>query len=490
MATSSGWGTLGATIAGGNAVNKATAFEQGESLSAKTADALEQARARINENNAREQLGNTLQAIEPDPGKRAALVGMLQSKINPAEVANYGKTQQEVGFRNDIVNPATSDTDVARRAFALNQKGPVQALGEGHVINELHPVTDTGAPNLVTTDIGSSIAAQHNAAATNQTSEAALHRDQVANPQKYRTGLAPAPPTNAAPDGSQALPNDATLLSIARGNSPAPIPGSLNYNRLGGEAAMRRIEFFARNPDATIGGPAAAPVSPPAGVPPVPATGAGPAGDSSVKLPEASPAAAKPAGVGSTFDSTLLAQRRTAQNDLARKNGTGGNDDALNRTAGHLDVFEQLMKQSGNSNFVASNQLKNWYQQQTGKAWPGQASLAAHVLGTEIVKSMTSVGAGSQEERMGLAQQFQNARSLEQSAGAIRTAEDLLREQAIGTNQRVSGAGVKDYYTKYLTPTTRRRLRLDTPESAPPVVAAPAAAGGADNDPLGIRGGK
>lgn len=494
MATSPGWAQLGSTIAGGNKLNSALAYDQGESLGAKTQDALAQARARIDENTARQNIGEALKGAITDPGQLAAITGLIQAHQDPAQAFNAQKLGQEVGFRNDIVNPATSDTDVARRALALNQKGPVQQIGEGQVINELHPVDPTtGAPAVVPTAIGTAIAAQHTAAAANQTSEAALHKDQVANPGKYRilppqAGAAGADAVDPG-DGSAPIGDDNTAHLVAAGLMPSPAPGSRSYMMLGGDKFSRRVNFLA-GPGGQAGAtPPAAPVAPVSPtVPPVaggapPAAGAkSPAGadTSGVVLPTEKPAAA-PAGpmpFTANFDANAYGQRRTALNDLSRKSGTGGNDDALNRTAGHLDVYEQLMKNSGNTNFVAGNQLKNWYQQQTGKAWPGQAGLAAHVLGTEIIKSMTSVGAGSAEERLGLAEQFKNAQSIDQAMGAITTAQDLLREQAVATNQRVTSSGVKDFYGKYLTPTARRRLSLgEFDASTTPAGATPPAGG-------------
>lgn len=491
MATSPGWAQLGSTIAGGNKLNSALAYENGESLGAKTQDALAQARSRIDQNNALENIDSTLSGLpglrdtDPDgPQKRAAYAGQMRAHIDPAQLANAQKTGQETDYRSQIVDPTTSDSDVARRLFALNQNHEIQKIGpDGQVVNELHP--DQG---VSLTPIGTAIAGQKQAQTAQELSAADKNRDQIAHPEKYRLMAgAPAPGS----DGSQPVEQETYAQLVAQGLAPMPTAGRALI-QMGGEDFARRVNFLAGQGKGGAQPPAAAPpvaappaapgVKPPvAGAPPVAApAGATPpaagADTSGIVLPVDKP----PQAFQANFDANTYGQRRTALNDLSRKNGTGGNDDALNRTAGHLDVYEQLMKNSGNTNFVAGNQLKNWYQQQTGKAWPGQASLAAHVLGTEIIKSMTSVGAGSAEERLGLADQFKNANGIDQAMGAITTAQDLLREQAVATNQRVTSSGVKDFYGKYLTPTTRRRLSLgEFEKAAAPAGATPAPAGGA-----------
>lgn len=455
MATSAGWASLGNTIAGGNKLNQTIAYEQGQNLGANTQNALAQARARIDENQARAEIGAHLDALPPEI--RGTVGALIQAHQNPQEAFGAAKTNQEVNFRNQIVDPSTSDSDVARRLFALNQNADiVKQEGEGQIVNRLHPEA-----GIQTTQIGSSIAGKNNAAANNLNAEAALNRDKVANPQNYRQ-LMPNPSSIGSSDGSQPIPNETTAQLVAAGQMPAPAPGSKAFLNLGGDAFTRRVNYLAGQGGGTP--PPATP--PPAGTPPQ----AG-AAKSGIELPTETAPSFKP-----NFDANAYGQRRTALNDLSRKSGTGGNNDALNRTAGHLDVYEQLMQNSGNSNFVADNKLKNWFKNQTGQAFPQNADLAAHILGTEIVKSMTSVGAGSAEERLGLAQAFDSAKSPEQAKSAIDTAQRLLREQAVGTNQRVSASGVKDYYSKYLTPTARRRLSVgefDTAGQTPP----PAAAG-------------
>lgn len=454
MAVSPGWATLGATIAGGNTLNQATAYEKGAQMSAQTADALEQARSRRDENVARASIADKLQSLPPD--LRDIVTGAIQSHVDPAQITNAQKTSQEVGFRNDIVNPATSDTDVARRAFALNQKGPVQSLGEGNVINELHPVdTATGAPAVVPTAIGTAIAGQHNASTQNQLAEAALHKDQVANPQKYRVlppGAVPAAPGTAKYDGSTPHPqNETTAQLVAAGQMASPSAGTKAYQMLGGDDFMKRVNFLSGQQ----GG-----VTPPA---------AGP--------PAAPGAAAAPQPFKANFNANNFAVNRTTANDFARSTGTGGKLDSVNRIAGHLGVLEDLYSHLNDTNYTPVNQVKNAFFNLTGKQYPGSARLASQMLGTEIVKSMTNVGAGGVEERTSLANDFGPNGTPEGKQTAIQTVERLVGEQAKDLAMRGARGNLKGIYTpgQFFSPEAIKRYGLVDPAAAPPAAVTPAA---------------
>lgn len=482
-------------------MNSEMAYENGASLGARTADALAQAKARRDQNVANDNLDANLTPLIPDPAVRAAIVQGHRAGLAPEQIFNSLKTNQETGFNAQIANPDTSDDQTARLLMANGKPANIiSSEGEGQVTNRLHP-----SAGVALTQIGQAIAGQKGAQTSNELAEAAKSRDQVANPGKYR--ILPTPGgAGGASDGSAPIADENTAQLVAAGLMQAPAPGSKAYMMLGGDGFSARVNYIAgQNKGVPAGGPAAAapppvapgaqplpaavapkaaPLSAPGTVPPAqpgatqtaaPA-GAGPTDTSGIKLPPTASAAAAP-GFQANFDGAAFAQHRTTLNDLSRKSGTGGNDDALNRVAGHLDVYEQLMQQSGNSSFRAGNQLMNWFKTETGKPWPGSAALAAQVLGTEIVRSMTTVGAGGVDERADLAKAFSNANSFEAAKGPIATSENLLREQAIATNQRVSQGGVKDYFTKYLTPTAQRRLRVGAGEQAP-AAAAPAAAPG------------
>lgn len=428
MAQQNGWASLGNAIAGGNKLNGELMYDQGEALGARTQDALAQARARIDENNAKENLDSTLAPLVTDPKTRAGIVSMVQSGRSPADLFNSLKTNQEIGLRGQVADPTTADPQVARNLLALGQPAEIlHPVGEFQYANKLHP--DQG---VQATDLGTQLAAasmnQKSASAANSTSEAALHADQIAHPEKYRVGVPSANGPGVIPsDGSYQHEDVAQLIAAGA----MPMPSGRALVMMGGDGLVQRVRQI--NP---------------------------------------------------TFKGQTYGANARTEGDLA--GGVSGRQtDSINRVAGHLDVFEGLMKQLNNGELQPSNQIKNYLTTLTGGAAPSNTALAAQVLGTEIVKSMAQSGAGSKEERVDLAQQFANAKSPPQFQGAIDTARDLVRQQALAINQRATVHGVPDYLKNSIMPAARKRLQLGEfdPEFAKPGAAATTP----DNDPLGIR---
>lgn len=197
MATSPGWATLGSTIAGGNALNSELAYDQGEALGARTQDALAQARGRVMQNQARENIGPAIAKIPNlDPNLGTALAAFAKAGINPSEFLNAQKTSQEVGLRTGVADPATADPQVARNLMALGQNAQIiRPVGDyGSAINELHP--DKG---VQLSDLGQAIAkgkqlettasiAEKNSAATKNVSQASLNNLAVAGGGKAPAG--------------------------------------------------------------------------------------------------------------------------------------------------------------------------------------------------------------------------------------------------------------------------------------------------------------
>lgn len=471
MATSSGWANIGSTLAGGNKLNGVLAEGQGEALEARTQDALAQARARIDENNARAKLDENLKGMIPDDKQRAAYVGLLRAKVNPQEVEGGLQTGQNRQFKSQIADVNTPDAQTARLLEAVGGNGQiVRPVGEFQSTNVLHP--DQG---VQATDLGTKLAAAKMGLQTAQTDAATaganLKRDQVANPQKYR--VLPAPPT-AGYDGSTPHPtNETTAQLIAAGQMPAPQAGSKAYQMLGGDDFMKRVNVLAGQQNGT---PEAAP-----GASPTQPAGAGAA-------PGVTPVAPKP--FQANFNAGTFNTNKMAASDFARSTGTGGKLDSVNRIAGHLGVLENLYQNLDNTNFVPSNQVINLFKNATGQQYPGSTRLAAQMIGTEIVKSMTNVGAGGQEERLHLADAFGANGTPEGQKTAIQTAQALVAEQAKDLAMRGSTHGIKDIYTpgKYFSAEAIKRYGLAAPPASGTGVApAPQVGGGAANDPLGIR---
>lgn len=461
MATSPGWAQLGSTIAGGNALTKSLAYDQGEALGAKTQDALAQARSRIDENNARANIGDKLQSLPPE--LRDVVVGAIQAHVNPNDITNSQKTSQEVGYRSDIVNPATSDTDVARRLLALNQNADiVKPDAEGQVVNRLHPVnTETGAPAITSTALGDAIAGQHNATTQNQLAEAALHTEQTKHPENFRVlpPKAGASGTGSGPnDGSQPIENETTAQLVAAGQMAPPSAGTRAYLMLGGDGFMKRVNFLSGQPSGAVGG---ASTTQPVVAPAVPGAPAAPAAPQPFKA---------------NFNGNTFAVNRTTANDFARSTGTGGKLDSVNRIAGHLGVLEELYNNLQNTNYVPANQLKNIFQNLTGKQYPGSTQVAAQMIGTEAIKSMTNVGAGGVDERENLSKAFGPNGTPEGQKTAIDTIQKLVAEQAKDLAMRGARGGLKGVYTpgQYFSAEAIKRYGLADPNVAPPVVTPPA----------------
>lgn len=111
---------IGALLAGNSAGNE-LAYQKGLSLGANTQNALQQARERVRQNNAMDNLSNLADQL----GIPAAYVTAIQAGVNPQQIAGTRKDIQEVGFRDRAADPnATPEAaNVALRGVA---SGPVE----------------------------------------------------------------------------------------------------------------------------------------------------------------------------------------------------------------------------------------------------------------------------------------------------------------------------------------------------------------------------
>lgn len=426
---SPGWAQLGSALAGGGVLPAQLAEAQGESLGANTQNAIAEAQLRYQKQKGREDFATVapdLAAASTDPVKLGNVLAAAARGEIPAEMLAQTVAQnQRNSSYNTIINPETPDEIVARHLAAQGKEsGLLRETGQGQTQNILHP-----EQGVTTTPLGDALAAMHSAQTQNQLSEANLHTQQATHPEKFRI-LPPQPGAEpGVADGSQPHQNDATLKLIASGDLPAPAPGSRGWLMLGGDEAMQRVNYLAQHPEA-----AAAP-------------GGGPA----------------PEGFhGQTYKTS---ERFT--NDAA------GNrtDEAINRVAGHINTVKDIAAALGNSDVRVANAARARFQTEFGYALPGQADLAAQVLGTEIIKSMTNQGVGTGPERQALEGKFSSATTPAQIAGNLQTAIDLVKKQARARNQHATASGVKDYYGKHLTPETRALLQLgdQEPKAAPAV---------------------
>lgn len=207
------WANLGNTLAGGNVLNGQLAEAKGESLGANTIDALAQARARVEQNTARENVGNYISKLVPDQNTAQGLTGVMQAGFDPTKISDYQKQAFETGQRLLASNPNTSDPAAARAIYSVQNNPDVLRMGaNGEFQNILHP--DQG---IQETPLGSAIAganiAEKNSAVTknNADATAATSRSHASDILAQNGGRAPA--------GYQWSTDDQGVSQLA------PIPG-------------------------------------------------------------------------------------------------------------------------------------------------------------------------------------------------------------------------------------------------------------------------
>lgn len=177
---SPGWAALGSSIAGGNKLPSALAYEQGVSLGATTQDALAQARSRVDQNNAKEQADSALSGAIPDPKLRALVVNSIQGGYDPRNVTGSQLDNFKLSQQQAVADPNTSDDQAGRSLAAIGQPGIVKAVGDnGNLINELHPSAGVQISPLGMA-IGQGTVAKDAASAASSNSEVPLHQAQAA----------------------------------------------------------------------------------------------------------------------------------------------------------------------------------------------------------------------------------------------------------------------------------------------------------------------
>jgi hypothetical protein len=105
---------------------------------------------------------------------------------------------------------------------------------------------------------------------------------------------------------------------------------------------------------------------------------------------------------------------------------------SLGTTVRHLDTLQQLADAWDPKNLRPFNALAARVAKQFGYAEPTNIEAASHIIGSEIIKAIGVVGAGTEAERNAAAAAFNAAATPEQIAGAIRTVQQLLVGQLQG----------------------------------------------------------
>lgn len=178
-----GFFQLGELIAGGP--NTDAAYMDGldtgskiQQRKASTINAMAQARLRVSEQEAKEQLGDAMVAI----GAPEQYATILNAGGNPQDVMKAMLADQERKFRGNIANTNLPFEQRQANAHAVEGKviNPFQ-FGPG---GEL--ATDVFNPNLQVTETGTAQIGADNALAGQRDSLAALYEDKRLNPHKYK----------------------------------------------------------------------------------------------------------------------------------------------------------------------------------------------------------------------------------------------------------------------------------------------------------------
>lgn len=247
---SDGWGLLGESL-GGIFAGGDDAYQEGRLRTARTEDALAQAKNRALEGkallakqNARDGVVQKLIAAGTDPAEAdllgSIMVGEMGSDYN-AGVSGL-ETQQGIGFRDTIADPSTPNDVRQANLAALSGKpfSPLEAVGTGTYTDITAP-----KPELMVSPVGeASIRADD--ALTN------LRGVQAGDPD-YRTAGSGGAAGAAGPDGIKAPsgymlnPNFNPALPPSDTNKPVmPIPGGPNDPNSPGEMGMNLTAQFAR----------------------------------------------------------------------------------------------------------------------------------------------------------------------------------------------------------------------------------------------------
>lgn len=388
-----------------------------------------------------EQLGaNTEAAIAQQRLKQQEYEG--RNEVGPAVVNIPGGSPQLGAFAGAAarghINPqeytAALDQSLKTRAgeLALNPDTPDEATVRALAVRD--PAFTGAQVPLGEGQVGSKL--HPNAPIATPVSESVIEKNRAEALNQREQGLHPElrhfPPLGSGLQDPDSMRNTAHMIAI--GAIPAPNPGSRGYMLAGGDTLMGLVA--AENPK---------------------------------------------------FRGYAYTANARGASDLS--GGIGARQgDSINRTASHIDTTRELANELQNNSFKPGNAVSQYIAEITGGSAPTNIQEAAQILGTEIIKSMTNTGAGTGDERMGLAKHFQEAKSPKQLNDALDIASDLVRAQARSLGLRYKNAyGADEYYQHNLLPSTRKTLHIRDDESVlenPPAVA-PHTVGGATAPPAG-----
>lgn len=153
------------------------------------------------------------------------------------------------------------------------------------------------------------------------------------------------------------------------------------------------------------------------------------------------------------FDETQYDAKRAAVTAFA-KGRQGDTTRSLNVVVQHLDLVGQLGQAIHNGDVQTVNRLKNAIKEEFGNADVTNFDVAKGIVGDEIVKATIGY-AGGMADRENAQNQLSRAKSWDQLAGVIKTAQGLAGGQLMGLRKQYeAGTGLKNFDQKYLMPET------------------------------------
>lgn len=189
----SDWGDAGAAL-GSIFGGSEEAYQAGRLRTAQTENALAQARKTQLEATSEAQKAATRAQSEDAlvaTGRYTPAEAHLIATIMNGETGSDYKaameglgTQQEMGFRDVVANPTTPNDVRQANLAAISGRpfSPLESVGEGSYTD-----ITAATPGIMTTPVGQSAIAENQAQAANANASAAKTRDEMLNPDRYRS---------------------------------------------------------------------------------------------------------------------------------------------------------------------------------------------------------------------------------------------------------------------------------------------------------------
>jgi hypothetical protein len=140
---------------------------------------------------------------------------------------------------------------------------------------------------------------------------------------------------------------------------------------------------------------------------------------------------------------------------------------SLNTSIAHIDTAQQLADALNTGDIKQVNRISNLWKSETGQEAPTNFNTAKQIVANEVMKAISTSGAGGVADRTELQKQFDAAGSPAQLKGALTTAQKLLVGQASSyKNQYEDSTGRQDFLTRKLSPRTQAIYNRYSPDSS------------------------